>query len=378
MILVLQNFWHHRDGTLARYLLATTLPLGAIFLAVQLAMPAFIFEHLTVLLVVAMAIIGGRGPAILVAVVASIGDNILLREPIGRPAIDGFRDVLDFGLFLAVAATVGWLANRLRDAREQAILAAARERLARQQRDQLVATVTHDLVTPLAVIQGTIQLVRKHAAIPSLDLPRFLVRIETAATRATSLVRTLRDVRSLEEDSLSLNIQRADLRTIVESTVRMLDRLSDRHPLALVMPEAPLLLDCDVERIARVIENLVTNAIKYSPDGGAVEVSAFEKNGVAVVRVEDSGIGVPLIDRQQLFEPGFRTVTAAAVAPGLGLGLYIAVAIVESHGGTLEASQRDPAGSVFTVRLPLVDRSHWAAANHASHPTHGSPYQYAS
>jgi signal transduction histidine kinase len=252
------------------------------------------------------------------------------------------------------------------------------KRFARHQRDYLVATVTHDLVTPLTAIQGTIQFARKNAALSALDLPRLLVRIETAAARATSLVRTLRDVRSLEEDALPLNVQRTDLRSIVEPTVRMLDRLSDRHSIALMMPDAPLLLDCDVERIGRVIENLLTNAIKYSPDGGPVEVSALEQDGLAVVRVEDSGIGIPAVHRERLFELGFRTDKAAAVAPGLGLGLYIAAAIVRRHGGTLEAAERDAGGSVFTVRLPLVGSRHSPVARPAQRGPHGSPYQYAS
>jgi K+-sensing histidine kinase KdpD len=378
MLSAMQRFWRHRDGGLARYLLAAALPLAVIVLAVQLGMPAFIFEHLMVLLVVALALLGGRGPAILVAVVASIGDNILLREPIGRPAIDGFRDVVDFGLFLVVAATVGWLVNRLRAAKEHALMAAKRERVAREQRDQLVATVTHDLATPLTVIQGTLQFLRKSASLTAVDLPRLLLRIETAAARATSLVRTLQDVRSLEEDTLSLNLQRADFRDIVEPTVRMLDRLSDRHPIALMMPDAPLLLDCDVERLGRVIENLLTNAIKYSPDGGPVEICALEEHGLAVLRVEDSGIGIPAFDHERLFELGYRTDKAAAVAPDLGLGLYIAAAIVRRHGGTLEAARRESGGSVFTVRLPLVGNHHATVVDPAPRGPHGSPYQYAS
>lgn len=373
-----QRFWQQHDSGMARYFLAVLSPIAATFLAAQLAMPAFIFEHLMVLLVVVLAILGGRGPAIMVAVVASVGDNILLREPIGRPAIDGVRDVVDFGLFLFVAATVGWLVNRLRVAKEQAQIAARHERQAREQRDELVATVTHDLATPLAAIQGTIQFVHKNAALSALDMPRLLVRIETAAARATSLVRTLRDVRSLEDDDLALNIQRADLRRIIEPTVRMLDRMSDRHSIALTMPEAPLPLDCDVERIGRVVENLITNAIKYSPDGGPVEVSVVEHTGFAVVHVADRGIGIPPTGRDRIFELGYRTDNAAAVAPGLGLGLYIASAIVRRHGGRLEATERVAGGSVFTLRLPLVDTHPATVSDNNEGHSRSASYQYAS
>ncbi len=378
MFFAVQRLWRHREGVLARYFLATALPLAAIFAAVQLAMPAFIFEHLMVLLVVALAIAGGRGPAILAAVVASLGDNILLREPVGRPAIDGFRDVVDFGLFLLVAATVGWLVNRLRAAKEQALVSADRERLAREQRDRLVATVTHDLATPLNAIQGTLQFVRKNASLTTVDLPRLLERIETAAGRATSLVRALQDASSLEEDALSFNVQRTDLRAIVEPTVRMLDRLSDRHPIALMMTDAPLPLDCDVERVGRVIENLVTNAIKYSPDGGPVQICALEEHGFAVLRIEDRGIGIPAVDHQRLFELGYRTDKAAGVASGLGLGLFIAAGIVRGHGGTLEAARRESGGSVFTVRLPLVGSRNASLVGPAPRGSQESPYRYAS
>jgi signal transduction histidine kinase len=367
----------HRPGAWVRYMLAIAGPLAAAVLAVRVSMPAFVFEHLMVLMVVALALRGGPGPAIVAAVVASVGDNILLREPVGRPAIDGFRDVTDFVLFVVVAATVGWLVNGLRAAKEDAVVAAERERVARRQRDQLVVMVTHDLATPLTAIQGTIQFVRQNTALPAAELPRLLARIETAAARATSLVRTLRDVRSLEEDALLLHLQRADLRSIVEPTVRILERVSDRHPIALVVPESPLPVDCDVERVARVIENLITNAIKYSPHGGAIDISMAEQDGFAVVRVEDRGIGIPPRERERLFDLGYRSDEAAVVAPGLGVGLYIAAAIVRRHRGTLDAHDRDSGGSVFTVRLPLAAGGRPSLAGPAPDVSEGAPFQYA-
>ena len=236
--------------------------------------------------------------------------------------------------------------------------------------------MTHDLATPLAAIQGTIQFARKNAALSALDLPRLLVRIETAAARATSLIRTLTDVRSLGQDALLLHIRRTDVRDIVEPTVRMLDRLSERHSIALTMPSTPLVLECDVERVGRAIENLITNAIKYSPDGGPVEVSVTEERGLAVVRVADSGIGIPPTQRDHLFALGYRTEAATSVAPGLGLRLYIAAEIVRRHGGTLDAANRDSGGSIFTIRLPLGGCA--AGAGSAHNGSADSPYQYAS
>lgn len=339
---------------MAIYLLAVALPLAVILLTVRLSAPAFVFEHLMVLLVVAVALFGGHGPAMVVALTGSVGDNILLREPFGRPAISGTRDLLDLALFMAVAMTVGWLVHRLTTALQRAEQAAERERAAREERDRLVAMVTHDLATPLSAIQGTIQFARKNAALSSLDFPRLLVRVETAAARATSLVRTLSDVRSIGLADLSLTLCTVDLRTVVEPTVRMLDRVSERHPIVLAMPPAPVVIAGDVERLGRVVDNLITNAIKYSPDGGTVEVQVAATQDTAEITVSDHGIGIPENGGQRMFELGFRGDAAAAVAPGLGLGLYMAAEVVRRHHGSIEATRREPKGTTVTIRLPLI------------------------
>lgn len=336
------------------YLLATLLPLAVIMLTVQLAAPLFVFEHLVVLLIVALALIGGRGPAMVVALTGGLADNVLLRAPAETPEVSGLRDTADLALFVFVAFMVGWVVHRLQAARERAVAAAERERAAREERDRLIATITHDLATPLGAIQGTIQFARRNAGLSSLDFPRLLARVETAAARATSLVRTLSDARSIGQHEFSLDLTPTDLRSIVEPTVRMLDRLSDRHPIALAMPPGPLPVLCDAERLGRALENLITNAIKYSPDGGAVEIEVTTDHGQAAIAVRDSGIGLPADAHARVFEPGFRAEGAAHVAPGLGLGLFIAAEIVRRHGGTIDAAPRERQGTTFTVRLPLA------------------------
>ncbi len=177
------------------YAIFTVLPIVIMIVGEQIALPAFVFEHLMVILVVAAAVAGGPGPAVASAVSGGVGDNLLLPEPIG--AITGVRDAVDLGLFLVVAVVVGWLVNGLRTARANAVTAARREQEAREELDRLVATVTHDLATPLTAIRGTIQFALKNAAISQVDTVRLLGRIETATIRATSLVRALADTKSI-------------------------------------------------------------------------------------------------------------------------------------------------------------------------------------
>jgi signal transduction histidine kinase len=335
------------------YAIAVAVPVAATVVGAQMALPAFVFEHVMIVVVVGLAVVGGRGPAIAAAVAGALGDNVLLREPIGRPAITGVREIVDLGLFLVVAVIVGWLVDRLRTARARALDAVDRERVARQDLDRLVATVTHDLATPLSVIQGTIQFARQHAPLSELDLGRLLGRVEIAASRATSLVRALTDTKAIQQRSLSLNLHHVDLRSVVEPIATMLDRSSDRHPIVLAMDAAPLVVHGDADRLARVVENLITNAIKYSPAGGAIEICLRRDSGFVSLSIRDYGIGISTDARERVFELGYRAPEAATVAPGLGLGLYTASEVVRRHGGTISASAPAGGGTMVTVHLPL-------------------------
>jgi signal transduction histidine kinase len=112
----------------------------------------------------------------------------------------------------------------------------------------------------------------------------------------------------------------------------------------------------DRRRLAQVIDNLITNAIKFSPNGGAVDLNLERRDSIVVVEIADQGIGVADDDRDRLFERFFRARSALErQIPGTGLGLYISQAIVEAHGGRIEARSVEGEGSAFVIELP-VDR----------------------
>jgi signal transduction histidine kinase len=336
----------------AGHLVAVLVPVMTMLAGARIGMPAFVFEHLAVLFVVAVAVQWGMRQALVAACSASMGDNLLLREPFGRPAISGIRDVLDLGLFVAVAATVGWLVARARREQERAERAADLERRAREERDRLVTTVSHDLATPLAAIQGTVQFVRRFGRTSEMDVARLIKRVDSAAARAISLVRTLNDVRTLDAGDLVLHLGSADLRTLLDAVVQMLDRFSERHPIALALPGSPVRIDCDVDRLQRVFENLLMNAIKYSPAGGPIEVTLAVERDEAVVCVRDRGMGISPTALPRIFERSYRSPEAKATAPGLGLGLSISSEIVRRHGGSIDVVAVAPQGTAVTVRLP--------------------------
>ena len=342
--------------SLTGYSAAIVAPAVLTYGVTWLNLPTFLFEHLIVLLVLAVAIPWGLGPAVVAAVVSVAADNVLLQEPVGRPAISGYRDALDLALFAAVAVVVSGLMRRAHAARAAALEAAARERRAREDRDQLIATVTHDLATPLSVLSATVHIVRRRGLSEAADLPRLFSRLENASARATSLVRLLADAQALESDGFDLELAVRDLRTLVRPVVDMMDRFSERHPVLLAAPECPVLVEADAERLPRAVENLVNNAIKYSPDGGAVEVSIDVDGNAAVLRVRDHGIGISPEALPRIFDRSYRGPEASAHAPGLGLGLSIAAQVVARHGGSIAAANADGGGAVVSIRLPLAAR----------------------
>jgi signal transduction histidine kinase len=163
----------------------------------------------------------------------------------------------------------------------------------------------------------------------------------------------LSDAQAIESDGFDLDINTHDLVAVVTPIVTMMDRVSERHPLILTVPHHPVPIRADAERLQRVLENLVSNAIKYSPGGGAVEVSMDVDGEHAVLRVRDHGIGIAADVVPRIFDRSYRAPDAGRHAPGLGLGLSIAAEVVHRHGGTITAVAAQSGGTVFEVRLPI-------------------------
>lgn len=338
----------------AGYAVGSVVPVVLTYVCSELALPAFVFEHLVVLLVLGVAVPWGLGPAVAAVFVSVVSDNVLLREPVGSATITGYRDVLDLLLFAVVAIVVSSLVTRAHAARAAAQESAVRERRAREERDRLIATFSHDLATPLSVLSGTVQFAKYRGA-TEVDWAHLLQRLDTATARATSLLRMLSDAQALETENLGLELRAHDLRALVAPIVQMMDRFSERHPVVLSTPDTPVVVNADGPRLQRVLENLVNNAIKYSPHGGTVEVFLERQGKDALVSVRDHGIGISPEALPRIFDRSFRAPEAIAFAPGLGLGLSIAAEVVARHGGTISACPADGGGTKLTVRLPLLN-----------------------
>ena len=232
------------------------------------------------------------------------------------------------------------------------------QRTLERDRGSFVAAVSHDLKSPLAAISGQAQLLQRR--IEQLNLPdgptmaRRLARIDETTYRMSRLIDDLLDVSRLQMGRpLELNRQPADLVALAQAAIQQLQPTTNRHRLLLTTAEPSLPGYWDPQRIGRVADNLLLNAIKYSPDGGDIAVSLARDGLWAVMAIRDPGLGIPAADLPRIFERFHRGANVNRKISGSGIGLAGSKQIVEQHGGSIEVDSREGGGSTFTVRLPL-------------------------
>ncbi|WP_182523705.1 sensor histidine kinase [Nocardioides dongkuii] len=222
-------------------------------------------------------------------------------------------------------------------------------------KEDFVALVSHELRTPLTSIAGYVELLQDRSDLPD-GVDRQLEVVERNAQRLMRLIGDLLESAQLTAASaLPLVRRRCDLARIVRDAVEAVGPAADTAGLTLAadLPDE-LWVFADSLRIAQLVDNLLSNAAKYTPAGGSVAVSLGMDGTRAELVVRDSGIGIAAADRDRLFTRFFRGVQAEQQAiQGVGLGLSICKSIVESHGGRIEVESELGVGSVFCVRLPL-------------------------
>ena len=229
------------------------------------------------------------------------------------------------------------------------------EKAGRQRRDQLtfLAGVAHDLRNPLAAMRTVLDLIESGRMSDEEKRARGMTVLRRQVTRLERMVGDFLDANRIEAGQLELLTKPLDLREIAQHTVELYRTMSLAHQVVAQLPDVPVLVECDAERIEQVLNNLVSNAIKYSPLGGKVVV-ALSRNSEAVLSVSDSGIGIAPADQKSIFEPFHRTGASRETAAGVGLGLSVTQRIVMAHGGTIEVESAPDVGSTFRVHLPLA------------------------
>lgn len=267
------------------------------------------------------------------------------------------HDALDGAAFIALTTL-----NGHEVARRKAEVELEQERaLASSEREAFFATLGHDLKSPLATATAVAQLLRRQAAKGRLDVAQLegrLSAIEGALRRAALRVDELMDLARRDGAEVStLHLERIDLVALVRSVLDGYRVTTDRHDLVLDGIDS-VVGEWDRDRIERSFDNLVSNAVKFSPGGGRITISVTEERSErsreAVVTVTDQGLGIPPEDHDAIFAR-FRRGSNVADVPGSGVGLWSVRRIVEQHGGTLTVDPQRGAGSTFTLRLPITE-----------------------
>jgi signal transduction histidine kinase len=219
---------------------------------------------------------------------------------------------------------------------------------------ELVSNVSHELRTPLASVLGFSALMLDRE-LPADERRRYLEVIRTEAHRLAALLNDLLDLQRVEQEAIELRSELVDVNDLLAAQVTLYSAQSEAHALRFEAAGEPLLIRGDRDRLAQVIGNLLSNGIKYSPEGGEVEVGAGRIGDEVTVWVRDQGLGIPDEHKERIFTKFFRgDVGRDRGIAGTGLGLVLARQIIEAHGGEVGFESKEGAGSTFWVRLPAT------------------------
>jgi len=229
-------------------------------------------------------------------------------------------------------------------------------------RNNVLAVVTHDLRSPLHIMQlytAVLQQRLNKADVFDSVIDEAAAQIGGAGEKMSKLVHELMDVAVLQySQTIELNCSTTDLVATIQRVVQQQQQTTQRHYLRVESALTQLITYADLDRIERVIANLVNNAVKYSPHGGEIIVTIACQNddtsGWAIITVEDHGLGIPSADLPHIFEQFYRAQNVPPGLRGMGLGLASAQQIIERHGGTITVVSTEGMGTRFTVGLPII------------------------
>ncbi len=296
---------------------------------------------------------GAFAAAAAAALLLSVGAGTLLAWRATRPlraVSDTARRIIELGDLAARVphpTGTGELALLVRQLNTLLDKNATHVRVLRETLDNLA----HDLRTPLTRLRGTAELAIQDGSDPA-DARAALADAIDETDRVLHLLEALLDISAAEAGALKLNRDRLDLRTLTERAADLYREVAEEKGITVTVEPADLVeASADAIRLGQAINNLVDNALKYTPAGGRVSLSVRGEGQSAIVTVSDNGPGVPVTEREAIFRRLYRG-DASRSQRGLGLGLSLVKAIVEAHGGTVTVDDSPGGGARFTVRLP--------------------------
>ena len=222
-----------------------------------------------------------------------------------------------------------------------------------QQKDFFISMASHELKTPITSIKGYVQLLRTaYANSEDMLLKKSLGVIDKQIITLTSLITDLLDVSKIKSGSLVLNKQDFEITEMISEVTNQIQHVNPDHHI--IFSGKPATVFADRERISQVLINLLTNAVKYSPNSKEITIKNFIEDDHVVVSVHDSGIGISKTDQEKIFERFYRVEGKdEKTYPGFGIGLFISSEIIQRHDGKIGVSSEPGKGSVFYFSIPV-------------------------
>jgi len=219
-------------------------------------------------------------------------------------------------------------------------------------KDEFISIASHELKTPITSLKVFNKLLQKKLEnAPIAELHRYISKIDEQTSRLTSLVTNLLDLSRVQTGKMKIEKAPFDLNDLVKDTVDAVQETTKKHTIIL-KGKSKQVVTADRYRIYQVFVNLLTNAIKYSPDGKKIVVTVRDHEGKVQIQVRDFGIGIDNKNQKKIFERLFQVPSPDKKAlPGLGMGLYITKEIIEKHGGKIWVESTKGRGSTFYVTL---------------------------
>ncbi|MBV8597262.1 MAG: HAMP domain-containing histidine kinase [Actinobacteria bacterium] len=315
-----------------------------------------IASGLYLVVVVAVVAVGRLLPALVAALLSFLALAYWFSPPPGKLTPEP-EDLIALVEFLLVGLLVSQLLAAGARSRERLAEQNSQLRDLDQLRDDFVALVSHELRTPLTSIRGYLELLHDEGGSLSTEQRRSLETIERNVGRLMTLVNDLLTMLQLRTRTLEIEKMEFDVYELLETAVAAAAPLAEKQGIELCLRAGPLPSGLgDRARVGQLVDNLISNAVKYTLTGGRVEVGA-ESDGESVrIAVCDTGLGMSENDLERLFEPFVRGTSAVrAEVPGVGLGLAISQSIAHAHGSSIEVESVEGVGTTFAFRLPAGD-----------------------
>jgi signal transduction histidine kinase/CheY-like chemotaxis protein len=349
-----------REHPILRYVVALAASVATIAVLIPLR---FLIEPLPappfLLTVMIVAWLAGFGPAVVTVVLSALALDYWFIPPLGAITTT-WHEIASVVSFAAVGIGVAWLTATRRQVEDDRLALLAREQASRasaeaanRAKDEFVAVLGHEFRNPLSAILSAVHLLDRLGA-PEERARHAREVIARQARNITRLVEDLLEINRIANGKVRLDLQPVELADTMRRCLGTLAGRTEGHRVSLEAEE--IWVNADPVRLEQIVVNLLDNAVKYTPVGGAVHVRVTRERGHAVLRVRDTGVGIARDVLPRIFdlfvqgEPG-----AIRGRAGLGIGLAVVRSLAELHGGTIEASSEGPGrGSTFSLRLRSV------------------------